>query len=245
MIKIDAEFKALIPPLSPEEREQLEANILQDGCRDPLVVWNDVIVDGHNRFEICAKHKLQYDVKKYDFDDRDDAKLWIIHNQLGRRNLIPAVRVQLVQFMGPILAAKAKANQIARKGEQAGASFQNSGKLPAPVHTEKELAKMAGVSHDTMFKATKVLKEGAEDVKQDMLQGKTSIHKAYVETTGTNSRHKTDSPLLTPKELAKIPNCVGMYFARQAIAKLEQITKSDSEREAAFQHVKEWIDENK
>lgn len=53
-IQIDAAFKAQIPPLSVEEREQLEANIAAHGCRDPLTVWNGVLLDGHNRYEICT-----------------------------------------------------------------------------------------------------------------------------------------------------------------------------------------------
>ena len=57
---IDPEFKALIPPLVPEELAQLEANILADGCRDPLVTWRGILIDGHNRFEICSRHGLEF-----------------------------------------------------------------------------------------------------------------------------------------------------------------------------------------
>ena len=39
MIKIDDEFKALIPPISPDEYKLLEESILSEGCRDALVVW--------------------------------------------------------------------------------------------------------------------------------------------------------------------------------------------------------------
>ena len=52
-LKIDPEFKDLIPPLSSDEYEQLENNILYDGCREPLIAWNDILVDGHNRYDIC------------------------------------------------------------------------------------------------------------------------------------------------------------------------------------------------
>ncbi|WP_296174212.1 hypothetical protein [uncultured Brevundimonas sp.] len=60
MIRIDSEFRAYIPPLSDEERQQLEANIVADGCRDPLLVWDDVLIDGHNRYEICTRLGLAY-----------------------------------------------------------------------------------------------------------------------------------------------------------------------------------------
>jgi N6-adenosine-specific RNA methylase IME4 len=86
-LKIDPEFAALIPPLAPEEREQLERNILADGCRDPLTVWDGVIVDGHNRYEICTRHGLNFLVCDKDFANRDEAMDWMDANQLGRRNL--------------------------------------------------------------------------------------------------------------------------------------------------------------
>lgn len=90
-IRIDKEFHALIPPLSTEEREQLEQNIVSDGCRDPLVVWaqQSILLDGHNRHEICERHGIGYAVREIEFDDRQAAFDWIIDNQLGRRNLTP------------------------------------------------------------------------------------------------------------------------------------------------------------
>lgn len=91
-IKIDAEFAALIPPLSAEERQQLEENILEHGgARDPLVVWASkgtlTLLDGHNRYEICTRLGLPFDVHELRFKSRDEAEDWIDKNQLGRRNL--------------------------------------------------------------------------------------------------------------------------------------------------------------
>jgi N6-adenosine-specific RNA methylase IME4 len=88
-IQIDAEFKALIPPLAPDELAQLEANILRDGCRDPLVVWDGILIDGHNRHEICVRHGLPFETVEMEFDDREAAMDWMDANQLGRRNLSP------------------------------------------------------------------------------------------------------------------------------------------------------------
>jgi len=90
-ITIDAEFKALIPPLSVEERQQLEANLLAEGCRDPIVVWGGqgILLDGHNRLEICQKHSIHYETNELFLPDRDAARRWIINNQFGRRNLSP------------------------------------------------------------------------------------------------------------------------------------------------------------
>lgn len=88
-MKINPVFKALIPPLSTEEYNQLEKNILADGCRDPLVVWNDTLIDGHNRYRICQEHGLPCEYVEATFDSEDEAIDWIIDNQLGRRNLDP------------------------------------------------------------------------------------------------------------------------------------------------------------
>lgn len=64
---IDPQFKNLIPPLQRTEYLQLEENLLADGCRDPLVVWRGTLVDGHNRYEICMRHRIPFSVTEVDF----------------------------------------------------------------------------------------------------------------------------------------------------------------------------------
>lgn len=85
-IQIDQEFKNLIPPLSSEEYSQLEQNIIKDGCRDPLVLWNDTIVDGHNRYKICSDNNIEFQTILMDFDNREDVIEWMLYNQIGKRN---------------------------------------------------------------------------------------------------------------------------------------------------------------
>src|SRR5271157_2902205 len=87
MLIINNNFKNLIPPLSDAEYQQLEQNILANGCLDSIKIWQGTIVDGHNRYEICVKHAIHYDTDELDFADMADAKIWIINNQFGRRNL--------------------------------------------------------------------------------------------------------------------------------------------------------------
>lgn len=88
---VDPKFKALIPPLTEDELAQLEANLIEQGCRDPLVVWAEmgVVLDGHNRLEICKRRDISYQVVRSSFADRQAAEAWVINNQLGRRNLHP------------------------------------------------------------------------------------------------------------------------------------------------------------
>ncbi len=91
MFRIDPEFKKLIPALSHEEYMQLEENINADGCRDPLTVWQEenLLLDGHNRFEICKRYGMEYELFFVSLPDRQHAINWIINNQLGRRNVTP------------------------------------------------------------------------------------------------------------------------------------------------------------
>ena len=90
-LTIDPEFEGKIPPLREEEMKQLEENILADGVViNPLIVWNGVIVDGHNRYRILQQHpEIQFTTYEKEFPDRYAAIAWICKNQLGRRNLTP------------------------------------------------------------------------------------------------------------------------------------------------------------
>ncbi|WP_020528081.1 hypothetical protein [Flexithrix dorotheae] len=88
-IKVDQEFKQLIPALTEEEKFQLEQNLIKEGVREPLVVWEEenILLDGHNRFEISQNNNLSFKVSRQSFTSREEAKDWMIANQLGKRNL--------------------------------------------------------------------------------------------------------------------------------------------------------------
>lgn len=93
---IDEEFKNLISPLQHKELVQLEENLIQDGCLNPIIVWNGIIVDGHNRYSICTKNHIPYTTKEIAFDSRDEVIAWICKNQLGRRNISEETRKYLI-----------------------------------------------------------------------------------------------------------------------------------------------------
>jgi len=177
-MKIDNEFKNLIPPLTAEEYAQLEQNCIDYGIRDSLVITalpgesDTVLVDGHNRFEIAQKHNLAYNVRRLDFKDRDAIKEWIIKNQLGRRNIPAYVRAELALKLKPVIAEKAKENQKAA----GGAVPQKSAKA---VDTREELAKAAGVSHDTIHKVEKIQQKAPEEIKEKLRTGEMSINQVY------------------------------------------------------------------
>jgi len=173
-LRIDPEFSALIPPLTPEELGQLETNLLAEGCRDPLVVWGEegILLDGHNRQRICERHEIPFDVRDVSLADRDAAKQWIIFNQFGRRNLTPYQRAELALALKPLIERKAKENQRAAGGALPLKSAE-------PVETREELAKIAGVGHDTISKAEVIAAKAPEAVKQKLRSGEISIHAAY------------------------------------------------------------------
>jgi|694.fasta_scaffold08185_3 16S rRNA G966 N2-methylase RsmD len=153
-IIVDAEFAALIPPLSAEERQQLEENIVEHGgARDPLVVWASkgtlTLLDGHNRYEICTRLGLAFDIEEMRFSDRSHAEEWIIRNQFGRRNLSAYVRTQLALRLEETIAKRS------RQGQRTDLSQKSVKGLP-PLDTQKEVAKAANVSHDTVAKVKKI-----------------------------------------------------------------------------------------
>lgn len=86
-LTINSEFHNLIPPISEEEYQLLEESLLNEGCREAIVTWNDTILDGHNRYEICKRHGIGFKCLEKEFKDEDEAKVWVIRNQLARRNL--------------------------------------------------------------------------------------------------------------------------------------------------------------
>ena len=158
-MNINPTFHALIPPLSVEELAQLETNILADGCRDPLVTWNGTLIDGHNRYAICKKHKIKFDSKDIQLADQDAVKVWIIRNQFGRRNITLASRCELAEKLAEALRPKAEASYK----ENVGRPTKSSPKLAAisKVDTREQAAKEAGVSHGSLA-AFRYLKDNAE-----------------------------------------------------------------------------------
>lgn len=143
-VKIDAEFRSLIPPLRPEEREQLEANIIAEGCRDPLVIWGGkgILLDGHNRYEICLTHDIDFETVEIDLADREAAADWIDANQLGRRNLNPS------QYS---LLRGRRYNRLKRSHGGTGANqFKQTPQNEVSALTAERLAAQHGVSDATI-----------------------------------------------------------------------------------------------
>ena len=222
MIKIDPEFKALIPPLAPDELRQLEENILRDGCRDPLVVWQGTLIDGHNRHEICTRNEVKFETVEMEFADRVQAMLWMIDNQRGRRNVSDYDKGLLAMKRQELLRPMAKANQATSTG---GSDPQLSAKLPkaaTKLDTRKEAAKEAGIGERTLD-AVKLIKDAADKgeiestVIDDLRQRKVAIHRVAKEIKETRQKAaREEKRIEAVKEIAIPENLIVGDFREQS-----------------------------
>jgi len=180
-IIIDEEFKALLPALDSETFTGLEENIIEYGVRDPIILWGDTLIDGYNRYAICQKHDLPFRTVKMEFSSREEVLIWIIDNQITRRNL---TAYQLDYFRGLHYRANKKIkgsnNQFAQKSENG----QNDRFQPT---TDKSLAEKYNVSAKTIRRNSK-MSETIDTIgvvspkaKRMVLAGEVSIDKNVLE----------------------------------------------------------------
>lgn len=196
MIVIDSEFQSLIPPLSDDEYDGLEKSLVENGYQDwrePIITWNGTIIYGHNRYHICDEHGIKFKQMEMQFESRDAAKIWIIKNQAKeRRNLKPYDRSALVLQLEPLYAAEAKRKQANAGGDHGnqhtgGKSAVSQKSAEPPLRTDEQLAKLAGVSRDTIRKVKVIEQEASKgnqtaiDAREAVKSGEKSIHKAYIE----------------------------------------------------------------
>lgn len=177
-LKIDPEFKNLIPPLTAEEYAGLEESILQEGCRDALIVWGDTLIDGHNRFEICTRHNIPFEITEMFFPSRDDVKLWMMRNQLARRNLNDFQRIEITHKCEDAVKAKAKERQSEYYGNQYDGLMEKFPEVQTSTARD-ELGAMAGVSGKTYEHAVTVLETAPAPIIEATRQEALSINAAY------------------------------------------------------------------
>ena len=205
-LQINPEFQNLIPPLTEDEYQTLENSIIEEGCRDALVIWNDTIIDGHNRYEICQKNNMEFQTIAYDFDSEKDVKVWIIDNQKGRRNLTDGWKYELEQKkrellieIGKQLKAEAgkkhQGNQHVKMEELSTIdksskvtditkkNKQKKSKSEPKHNTQKEIAKDLGWSTGKVAMADKIWKEADETLKEKIKAGEETIGGAYKKLT--------------------------------------------------------------
>ena len=196
-IEIKEEFKKLIPALTTEEYKQLEDNCLEEGIREKIILWNNYIIDGHNRYNIAKQWNLEFETESKNFNSEEAVKEWMILNQFGRRNLSNYQRSVLALQLEDVFKAKAKENQGNRNDITSVRNLTN-------VDTKKELSKVAAVSHDTIAKVKKIQEKAPEEIKAKLSTGEVSINAAYKEIKKEEKKEQRDKKIEEVKQ--KIQN---------------------------------------
>lgn len=191
ILQINEGFQKLIPPLSSEELVALEESVTREGCRDPLVVWNDTIIDGHHRYAICHRYNISFStVERNELETELDVKLWMINNQFSRRNLPTETRLALAYRFKEFEAEKANARMQATQFKEVDDAA--SAPVRYPLETDKTnneqkgktlevIAQKAGVSTRTAEQYDAIQRKGTEEQKNEVAEGKASIKKVYTQ----------------------------------------------------------------
>jgi len=202
-VKINPTFKNLIPPLSQDERKQLEQLLIAEGIRDALIIaqYPDedgeeqrYLADGHNRKEIAEAHGLTYQTTVKEFESEDAVKIWMIDNQKGRRNINDWWRYELAQVKEEILKRKGREKQKETLMQgQTLPVLSTIDKTEKPHNTREEVAKELGWSTGKVAQAQQVAKKAPDEVKEKLRQGEISINQAYQEVSGRKAHVSNNS----------------------------------------------------
>jgi hypothetical protein len=259
-INIDTEFRNLIPAITDEERQQLEKNIVEHGgARDPLTIWlrgddDLVLLDGHNRHEICKRLGLPFHYTYIDFDTREQAADWIDRNQLGRRNLS---RQDYKLLLGR------RYNRAKRQGERTDLT---SGQNAQKSTTAEKIAREHGVDEKTVRRAAKFQQAAAKlEIEHEITSGEIKATEAavvaaaaqlpanpspdQVEHARDKVRKKQQAPKPTPAAKAGSSRAKNGRLAQRITVDLirvrsavEELSKTDSTyRDAALHELQSCI----
>ena len=176
-IVIHQELRAYIDPLTSNEYQALERSILAEGCRDALVLWGDVLIDGHNRYAICQQHGIAFTtIQNTRFSHIEEVMLWMIDNHLARRSVSDFQRGMLALRKKEIIASRTPP-----KEEQASANAPSDAETPAApsaAQSREELAKNAGISSNTVTQIEKIRRAATPELVEAVRAGTISINAA-------------------------------------------------------------------
>ena len=200
ILRIDEGFKTLLAPLTEKEFEQLEENIKKEGCREPLALWKGIIVDGHNRYRICHKHKIPFRTVDMKFSCREEAVAWICSNQLGRRNISEETKKYLI--------GKKYESEKIMGVRNANGNNQHTIIEPPKIpilsqnKTAHEMGKQYSISHNTVYKY------GIYSKALDVIQSKCPeiAHRILMGNIKASHENIINLSRLSKKELYKLFN---------------------------------------
>ena len=228
-ITVNEELKAYIDPLTPDEHAALERSILAEGCRDALVLWGDVLVDGHNRYGICQKHGLPFQtVQNTRFQSMEDVHLWMIDQHLGRRSVSDFQRGVLALRKREILAERRAQAQAAASAhgettapETANTESPDHGPLASnPLKSRSDIAKAARLSSSQVVNIEKIQKQAAPELVAAVKSGTISINAAAAVAS-------------LPAEEQKMAALGGKDELKQAAKKVREVTRKPPKEAAA------------
>ena len=191
-IQIDEELENLLPKLEVEKYNLLKADIIKNGCINPIIVWNGLIVDGHNRYRICKENNIEFKTKEMNFANKQEAMIWAWTTQKARRNVDDGTLFKIAEKFRPYYEQKAKEQQRLSQGRGIKKGFiecenlncndiecQKEKEEIKPINTTKELAEMAGTSQSTMNKVIQIQKHAPEPIKDAVESNVISINRGY------------------------------------------------------------------
>jgi len=176
-ITVSEELRAYIDPLTPHEHEALERSLMVEGCRDALVLWGDVLVDGHNRYGICSRLGIAFNtVQNTQFKSIDDVHLWMIDQHLGRRSLSDFQRGVLALRRKDILTDSVPAVADAATTESSVVPVSSAANNHADAMTTSDAtAKAARLSSSTLSHIKKIQQTAAPELVAAVKSGSISI----------------------------------------------------------------------
>lgn len=253
-LEIIPELRDLIPPLKDYELDQLQRSLdAHQGALDALIVWKErnAILDGHNRYSWCVEHGYDFTVRRVSMKDIEQAKRFIILNQLGRRN-VDDKTAALLRGQLHVSEKKEPATTLKKGDEPPQCNSCTSG------DTADRIAKMTGVSRRTVLNDAKFAQAADElGITADIVAGKDKRSRKEIVAAAEAKKPKKPRRPRTPEEEEAFyfkrekeakPGPYrprnGLQFARMALLDLEQITADDLERDQAFAEVRDWLDEH-
>ncbi len=181
-IHIDSEFQLLLPMSTQDELVALEQSLLSEGCRDPILVTkNGTVIDGMTRFVVCTKRGIPFETKEVNFADRKAARIWILENQLGRRNLTDAARIDAALRLEKERAGgnfprrnhAGNAGKMAHVDEKTVRNFQKADASPV-----KELGRMMKAGEVSIDAASKVATLTPKKQERIVIKGPSAVRAA-------------------------------------------------------------------
>lgn len=231
---IDSKIEKILPALSETEYKALEKSLVDNGYQGaPIIVWRGKIIDGHNRYKICLKHKIKFTVQNMEFKDEEEAITWMIRQQLSRRSLSTLGKIEVAEKQRPYYTKLADTNRSLNGGDKKS-EFQKSKtsfiEQGEKINVVQKLAEIAQVSTDTYYKGVEILKSKDQELIKQVKQGDKTINKAVGEI---RKRTKDNAPTSGGQESK------GNYAAERK--KLKQIQRRYDKMFDSFQEDCDWL----